>query len=124
MNRSNVGNVITNGMQILSVGATTASGLIRHNADQRLNNQMNEMRQDYMQSQIDKTKAQTSKLKAQASDIRQQTKQRKLEVKSPQSENINTRVNSDLDYTKRVQESAKHYAENIVNKGLMEVNKV
>ena len=39
MNRSNVGNVITNGMQILSVGATTAGGVFRQGREETaLNN--------------------------------------------------------------------------------------
>lgn len=36
MIRSNVGNVVTNGMQILSVGATTASRLFKGRADKTL----------------------------------------------------------------------------------------
>lgn len=40
MNRSNIGNVTTNATQILSVGATTASGIIRRlgHAEDALNN--------------------------------------------------------------------------------------
>lgn len=37
MNRSNVGNVITNGMQILSVGTTNAKRLVLGRADMALN---------------------------------------------------------------------------------------
>lgn len=37
MNRSNVGNVITNGMQILSVGTTNAKRLVLGRADMTLN---------------------------------------------------------------------------------------
>ena len=40
MNRSNIGNVVTNGVQILSVGATTAAGIARRlgHAEDALNN--------------------------------------------------------------------------------------
>lgn len=37
MNRSNVGNVITNGMQILSIGATNSKRLVLGRADMALN---------------------------------------------------------------------------------------
>ena len=61
MNRSNVGNVTTNAMQILSVGATTASKIIKNikgNASSSLNAQTNNpyhgndfQRDDYMNNQ-------------------------------------------------------------------------
>lgn len=53
MNRSNVGNVVTNGMQILSVGATTATRLLGR-ADTALNNLSPEERKAYVQMQADK----------------------------------------------------------------------
>ena len=53
MNRSNVGNVVTNGMQILSVGATTATRLLGR-ADTALNNLSPEERKAYVKMQADK----------------------------------------------------------------------
>lgn len=54
MNRSNVGNVVTNGMQILSVGATTASRLFRDKADSALNNLSPEEKKDYFEMKANK----------------------------------------------------------------------
>ena len=53
MNRSNFGNIFTNGMQILSVGATTATRLLGR-ADTALNNLSPEERKSYIQMQADK----------------------------------------------------------------------
>lgn len=56
MIRSNVGNIVTNGQQILSVGAFTAGGLKRSlgRADTALNNLSKEERQNYIKMQADK----------------------------------------------------------------------
>lgn len=56
MIRSNVGNVVTNGQQIISVGAFTAGGLKRSlgRADTALNNLSKEERQKYTQMRADK----------------------------------------------------------------------
>lgn len=50
MNRANFGNVITNGMQILSVGATTASHFIAQ-AHKNLNNKEQEQLPEIQQKQ-------------------------------------------------------------------------
>lgn len=57
MNRSNVGNVITNGTQILSVGATTASRVLGR-ADKTLNNLTKEEQEMYDKMQGDKKREQ------------------------------------------------------------------
>lgn len=54
MNRSNVGNIVTNGMQILSVGATTASRLFRDKADSALNNLSKQEKKDYFEMKANK----------------------------------------------------------------------
>lgn len=56
MIRSNVGNIVTNGQQVISVGAFTAGGLRRSlgKADSALNNMSKEDRQKYMQMKADK----------------------------------------------------------------------
>lgn len=56
MIRSNVGNIVTNGQQIISVGAFTAGGLKRSlgKADTALNNLSKEERQNYAKMQADK----------------------------------------------------------------------
>ena len=47
MNRFNFGNVVTNGMQVLSVGGTTARGVFRDRADSALTNMTKEERAEY-----------------------------------------------------------------------------
>lgn len=56
MIRSNVGNIVTNGQQVISVGAFTAGGLRRSlgRADTALNNLSKEERQKYTKMQADK----------------------------------------------------------------------
>ena len=58
MNRSNVGNIVTNGMQILSVGATTAARTLGR-ADSALNNLSKEEKKEYYQMQADKMRDET-----------------------------------------------------------------
>lgn len=53
MNRYNLGNVITNGMQILSVGATTAAKTLGR-ADQTLNNLSDDEKSAYYKMKADK----------------------------------------------------------------------
>lgn len=61
MNRSNVGNIVTNGMQILSVGATTASRLFRDKADSALNNLSPEEKKDYFEMKANKMRDEIKK---------------------------------------------------------------
>lgn len=63
MNRSNIGNVITNGMQILSVGAITAARTLGK-ADQTLNNLTKQERQDYYKMKADKIRDDVSRYNA------------------------------------------------------------
>lgn len=53
MNRSNVGNIVTNGMQILSVSAASAKGILGRN-ETTLNNLSRKERLDYKNMQADK----------------------------------------------------------------------
>lgn len=53
MNRSNVGNIVTNGMQILSVSAASARGILGRN-ETTLNNLSRKERLDYQNMQADK----------------------------------------------------------------------
>lgn len=88
MNRSNLGNVVTNGMQILSVGATTASGMYnasktRKSMDERrsksdaasgLNNLSKDEREQYGLMKADKMRLEVSKFYEDNSDLKQNTK--------------------------------------------------
>lgn len=74
MIRSNVGNVVTNAMQIGSVSAHTAAGMVRGakkeklaQAQNALNNLSEEERSRYVQMQADKMREQTEQYYRQAS---------------------------------------------------------
>lgn len=74
MIRSNVGNVVTNAMQIGSVSAHTAAGMVRGakkeklaQAQNALNNLSDEERSRYVQMQADKMREQTEQYYGQAS---------------------------------------------------------
>lgn len=62
MNRANFGNVITNGQQIISVGATTASRMLGH-AETALNNLTKDERTEYYQMRADKMRDEIAKYK-------------------------------------------------------------
>lgn len=74
MIRSNVGNVVTNAMQIASVSAHTAAGMVRSakkdklaQAQNALNNLSDEERSRYVQMQADKMREQTEQYYGKAS---------------------------------------------------------
>ena len=60
MNRFNFGNVVTNGMQILSVGATTAARTLGR-AETALNNLSEDERKSYLQMKSDKLRDETNR---------------------------------------------------------------
>ena len=60
MNRFNLGNVVTNGMQILSVGATTAARTLGR-AETTLNNLSEDERKSYFQMKADKLRDETNR---------------------------------------------------------------
>lgn len=62
MNRVNRGNIVTNGVQILSVGATTASRLFKkESADSALNNLSSDEKEDYFKMKADKMRDEINK---------------------------------------------------------------
>lgn len=64
MNRSNIGNSVANGMQILSVASTTATQMHNHQlaqANQPLNNLSEEDRARYVKMQADKMREETAR---------------------------------------------------------------
>ena len=100
MNRANFGNVITNGQQILSVGATTASRLLGH-AESALNNLTKEERTDYYNMKADKMRDEISEYKDGKKSIDeamgQQDKQNSpIKVKSEQEQPLSTYVSNNL----------------------------
>ena len=62
MNRFNFGNVATNGVQILSVGATTAARTLGR-AETALNNLSEDERKSYFQMKANKLRDETNRYK-------------------------------------------------------------
>lgn len=71
MIRSNVGNIVTNGQQIMSVGAFTAGGLKRSlgRADTALNNLSKEERQNYSKMKADKMRDEINAYNSKSSNV-------------------------------------------------------
>lgn len=110
MNRYNFGNVTTNGMQILSVGSTTASRVFRDKADSSLNNLGTEQKTQkisneskimqnlseeeqskYYQMKADKRKSQIEKWE-------NKPKSFAIEENSEQAKALNTRFANDTEW--------------------------
>ena len=124
MNRSNVGNVVTNGMQILSVGGTTASRLFRDKADSALNNLSPEERESYFEMKANKMRDEmreyNSKNKS-VDDLMGYTKN--LRNVGEQGENIAMRVDRDIGWYKNLYKERDEPLENIINEVLGEEEK-
>lgn len=95
MNRMNFGNVITNGTQILSVGATTGSQVFRDRADSALTNMSKEERVQYGKYKADL-------IRDEMKDYNVKQSQKKLanaiEENSDQARAINQRISNDVDF--------------------------
>lgn len=88
MNRSNVGNVITNGMQILSVGATTAKGMLG-NADKTLSNLSQEEQERMYKMKANKIRQEMSEYETKGqSALQHLTSQEKTAYREKQAEDI------------------------------------
>lgn len=104
MNRSNVGNVITNGMQILSVGATTASRTLGK-ADQTLNNLTKQERQDYYKMKSDKIRDETNQYNSGGASATQHLSQEELtKYRQVQANDIRKRINSDEGFNEDIED--------------------
>ena len=114
MNRSNVGNVVTNGMQILSVGATTASKVFGlGKADKSLNaltpeqEEMNKIKMDYLKSKTDlnntKVKLNENKLKKSETTVDDLMNDKPVTYinNSEQVQEIERKIKNDSEYLKR-----------------------
>ena len=104
MNRANFGNIVTNGMQILSVGATTASRLFKkESVDSALNNVTDEERKQHFQIEADRIRERDAKWLAEHEngageefDI-----DNLIASVSPQSENIQKKVKNDIAWSEK-----------------------
>lgn len=96
MIRSNVGNIITNGQQIISVGAFTAGGLRRSlgNADSVLNNMSKEERQKYMQMKADKMRDEMNAYNSGGASATQHLSEEELtQYRQAQADDIRKKIN-------------------------------
>lgn len=121
MNRSNIGNVVTNGMQILSVGATTASKVLLGRADSALNNLTKEERGKYFQMKADKMKDEIADYYGDKKEVKENIKIESFEnpelaiksdeINTPQGEETTIKINSDYDKNKKLMEKFKQIEE-------------
>lgn len=121
MNRSNIGNVVTNGMQILSVGATTASRIFLGRADSALNNLSKEERTTYYKMKADKMRDEMNEYYGEKEGTEEVEKTESFEnpdlaikpeeIKSPQGEETTIKINSDYDKNKKLMERFKQKEE-------------
>lgn len=98
MNRSNVGNVVTNGMQILSVGGTTTSRLFRDEADSALNNLSDDEKKSYYEMKADKMRDEIKKYNSGGASPDQHMTEKEL-----------------YDYQEAVAENRRKYTERTLN---------
>lgn len=95
MNRANFGNVITNGMQILSVGATTASRTLGR-ADKVLSNLSKEEQDKLYKIKADKLRTEMNEYETGGSSAMQNlSPEEKTAYRQKQAENIRKFTNED-----------------------------
>lgn len=124
MNRSNIGNVVTNGMQILSVGATTASRIFRDKADSALNNLSPEERKSYFEMKANKMRDEMREYNSKnesVDDLMGYTKN--LRSVGEQGENIAMRVDRDIGWYKDLYKERDEPLENVIKEVLEEEEK-
>lgn len=121
MNRANIGNVVTNGMQILSVGATTASKIFLGRADSALNNLSEEEKTTYYKMKADKMRDEMNEYYGEKEKTEEVEKKETFEnpdlaikpeeIKSPQGKETTIKINSDYDKSKKLNERFKQIKE-------------
>lgn len=119
MNRSNVGNIVTNGMQILSVGATTASRIFRDKADSALNNLSPKERKDYFEMKANKMRDEMREYNSKnesVDDLMGYTEG--LRSVGEQGENIAMRVNRDIGWYKDLYKERDEPLESVIKEVL------
>ena len=97
MNRFNFGNVVTNGMQVLSVGGTTASGVFRDRADSALTNMTKEERAEYGKYKADLIRDEMANYKEKENNKKLVNS---LIENSEQAKEINKRIQEDVNFSK------------------------
>lgn len=89
MNRSNIGNVVTNGVQILSVGTTTASKFLDR-ADSALNNMSKEQKTAYYKTQAEKMNRDTEAYNSMTEQEKQEYANRRYGIKDEEEADVKT----------------------------------
>ena len=119
MNRSNVGNIVTNGMQILSVGATTASRVFKDRADSALNNLSPEERKGYFEMKANKMRDEMKKYNSKnesVDDLMGYTEN--LRNVGEEGENIAIRVDKNIGWLKDLYKERDEPLENVIKEAL------
>lgn len=119
MNRSNVGNVITNGMQILSVGATTASRVFRDKADSALNNLSPEERKNYFEMKANKIRDEMREYNSKNGSVDEiMGYSEELRNVGEQGENIAMRIDRDVSWYKDLYKERNEPLEDVIKEVL------
>lgn len=119
MNRSNVGNIVTNGMQILSVGATTASRIFRDKVDSALNNLSLEERKNYFEMKANKMRDEMREYNSKnesVDDLMGYTEG--LRSVGEQGENIAMRIDRDVCWYKDLYKERNEPLEDVIKEAL------
>ena len=119
MNRSNVGNIVTNGMQILSVGGTTASRLFRDKADSALNNLSPDERKSYFEMKANKMRDEMREYNSKnenVDEIMGYTKE--LRNVGEQGENIAINVDKNISWYKDLYKERNEPLETVIKEAL------
>lgn len=119
MNRSNVGNVITNGMQILSVGATTASRIFKDKADSALNNLSPDERKNYFEMKANKMRDEMREYNSKNGSIDEiMGYTEELRNVGEQGENIAMRIDRDVGWYKDLYKERSEPLEDVIKEVL------
>lgn len=98
MIRSNVGNIVTNGQQVLSVGAFTAGGLKRSlgRADTALNNLSDEQKKEYYKMRANKMMDEVNEYNSKGASFKQHLTLEELEsLRKMEADNVIKKINGD-----------------------------
>ena len=103
MNRSNVGNIVTNAVQTLSIGATTAGAMLkraRDRADRNLNDQQEHSAQSHLsdtRQQIEDERLKQAQMRTQNMEMRQKDLTSKIDARNALAEQRRQKTQQSVD---------------------------
>ena len=119
MNRFNVGNVVTNGMQILSVGGTTASRIFKDKADSVLNNLSPDERKSYFEMKANKMRDEMREYNSKNGSVDEiMGYAEELRNVGEQGENIAMRIDRDVGWYKDLYKERSEPLEDVIKEVL------